>query len=452
MANPSADDSKPDFSFLDGESHEDTGPSDLPDSLNFETPPDPGNEPEDQPDQQPENAPEERGTPQEADASESPDGEVPVSETPALEAPASETPALEAPAFDAPALEAPSFDHIEVAAVDNIPASFPDIDVSAPPSGAGTDAPSRTKSSSRKRKKDGAQPADKPPATGRSKAARKSAKPAPDKKPARSSDATRPDSSPVRSVGEDSVPRSRFNALLGYAAALTLLFLFLLFTGRLSGTHALESLPDIKPLEPGEFQSVPSTAALPRNHELQLGESQRFGDVIFTPEKVVLAPLEFASMTDGETVPDMTTRPVMQLQFRLENAATDVAFAPWDVGLMSYRNPEGGGGVDDEVLASSALFVDAKDTSTVRVLNFLHAAESSFDIIGQHSKARLAPGESGQSLIASSDVITEHMATAAGYRWRIHLRKGVNRSSQQGVTTLVDVCFSPQDVQTDDDA
>ncbi|MCR9198631.1 MAG: hypothetical protein NXI04_08315 [Planctomycetaceae bacterium] len=299
------------------------------------------------------------------------------------------------------------------------------------------------------------EPAAMTPRSEQKKKSRKPAKKRPASRAGNSESATEPaeqQADRAATSDADTVPRSRFNALLGYAAALTLLFLYLLVSGRLSGTHSLESLPDIKPLEPGQFQSVPADAALPRNHELRLGESRRFGDVVITANRVVLAPLDFERMSDQKVVPEMRTRPVLQLQFTVENAATDLGFAPYDVGLMSYRSPEAGEGVDDEVLASSALYVHDSSDEVVRVLNYLHAAESSFDISGQHSSQVLAPGESTSTLIASSDAVGEYTSKAASYRWRIHIRKGINRESRQGVTTLVEVCFSPDEISSGDDA
>lgn len=404
MANPS-DDSKPDFSFLGAD---DSGPAEVPefpDDLNLHPP-------------------------ESADA---------------------------VPAFD----DVPAFDAVDSADSDQQP-DFESVDVPAEAALPIPDAPSASAPPADETAEvmpTAAAPATSPPTprTEQKKKpkSRKTAKKRAASRSSQSESATEPteqQADEAHTSDADTVPRSRFNALLGYAAALTLLFLYLLLSGRLSGTHSLESLPDIKPLEPGQFQSVPADAALPRNHELRLGESRRFGDVVITAEKVVLAPLDFERMSDQTVVPEMRTRPVLQLQFTVENAATDVGFAPFDVGLMSYRSPEAGEGVDDNVLASSALYVHDSSDEVVRVLNYLHAAESSFDIAGQHSSQVLGPGESTSTLIASSDAVGEYTSTAASYRWRIHLRKGVNRESRQGVTTLVEVCFSPDEISSADDA
>lgn len=400
MAHPPEDDSKPDFSFLSGDdSPQEDGPE-FPEELNFDAP-------------------------QAADSAAAADQVAADSD------------------------QLPDFGSLDdppaaIDAADMFSVTTPKTDVPSSTSSTENLTPPRAKTPSRPKQ---SKPKTRPKA---SQAGKRSDVTASDN----SSSAAASDSEDPAETqsGSDTVPRSRFNALLGYAAALTLVFLYLLVSGRLSGTHSLESLPDIKPMEPGEFQSVPADAALPRHHELRLGESRRFGDVVITPEKVVLAPLEFERMADGETVPEMKTRPVMQLQFTMQNVAQDIGFAPFDVGLMSHRSPEGGEGVDDSVLASSALYVHDSGDQVTRVLNYLHAAESSFDISGQNSRQILSPGESTSTLIVSSDAISEFTDSAASYRWRIHIRKGINRDSQQGVTTLVEVCFSPEEISPQDDA
>ena len=79
---------------------------------------------------------------------------------------------------------------------------------------------------------------------------------------------------------------------------MTLLILWLVVTGRVSFSpvHPLESLPDIKPLGPNEYQPIPSDVELPEGHVLKLGESTRFGDVIVTPVRVTNQPTEFINI------------------------------------------------------------------------------------------------------------------------------------------------------------
>ena len=249
----------------------------------------------------------------------------------------------------------------------------------------------------------------------------------------------------------NTVPQKWFAAVAGYAIALTLLFLMLWMTGRLSlsGGHQLESLPDIKPLSKGEFQHVPDSATLPPGHELKLGESCRFGDVVVTPIRVTREVINVTSATRADEPPEQRTdAPVLKLWFRLENAASDSAFAPWEVGLMCHRSPEYG--IDEETLANSWLRVGHSGNSNngvMRVLNYLHPPGSPFALADQHSGRVLQPGESMTTFVASAEDIRQISATdMSGIRWRLQLRKGVNRSSGNGVTTLVDVTFDATDI------
>lgn len=248
-------------------------------------------------------------------------------------------------------------------------------------------------------------------------------------------------------------PRAKLNnALLGYAAAITLLYLFLLVTGRisLSGNHQLESLPDIKPLGNEEFQLVPPTASLAPRHTLQLGESERFGDVILTPQKVTFEPLKFAHMTSGVEAADLETSEVMKLWFEVQNASADMAFIPWSVGLMCHHSQRGSQIVSEEnTLTNSWLIVDEPSPAKQsRVLNFMHSPESSFNIVGFGGDKMLAPGESQLCFVASSDTAKKLADADSGYRWRVQIRKGINRASGQGVTTLVDIEFDSSQVET----
>ena len=131
------------------------------------------------------------------------------------------------------------------------------------------------------------------------------------------------------------------SAVLGYAASLTLIFLFCLFTGRLSlrGNHPLESLPDIRPIPSNEFRKVPDGTAVPAGHVQNLGESRRYGDVVLTPVRVTREPLTFQHFLTGKTEDFLTTEPVLKLWLKFENVADNYGFPPFDAGLMSHRAP-----------------------------------------------------------------------------------------------------------------
>lgn len=236
--------------------------------------------------------------------------------------------------------------------------------------------------------------------------------------------------------------------LVGYTAALTLVLLFLLLTGRihLSGNHVLESLPDVRPLAPNEFQPVDENMELPAGHTLGLGESRRFGDVRVTPLHVSREPLLFQNFLTGAPEPKLTTPPALKLHLRFENLAADIAFPPFDVALMSHRHqPEAS---DLSILANSFVQVppDAQHEFPRRLLNYPQTMDSNFVLAGQNAGKVVAPGGTLETWVAT-DPLPEDWAHDGPMRWRVQFRKGVHRSSRNGVTTLIDVQFSSADIK-----
>ncbi len=233
--------------------------------------------------------------------------------------------------------------------------------------------------------------------------------------------------------------------LMGYAISITILFLTLLLTGRisLSGHHPLESLPDVRPLAPKEFRKVPDGTELPAGHALKLGESRRFGDVVVTPLNVTRDPLAFQGFLSGEPAPQLTTKPVLKLWLRFKNVSNGYGFPPFDAGLMSHRSPDHA--VNDTAVVNSLLTAVQQDSALppVRVLNFLHSMDNYFVITGQESARVIMPGEELTTFIASSEAVSELAVPAEmSFIWRVQFRKGIHERSGNGVTTLIDVSFA----------
>ncbi len=244
------------------------------------------------------------------------------------------------------------------------------------------------------------------------------------------------------------VEKKSSSAVNGYAIAITLLLIFCLMTGRLKlfGNAALESLPDIRPLDSNEFRKVPDGTPVPEGHVLKLGESRRFGDVVLTPVKVTREPLMFEQFQTKAPATTLTTDPVLKLWLRFENRSGSYAFPPFDSGLMSHRTPRFS--TDDSTIVNSMLNISSPATSSpVRVLNFLQTMDNAFVIVGQQSGKVIIPEETLETFVASSEDIQYITPTAeTGYTWRVQFRKGVHESSGHGVTTLVDVLFSEADI------
>ena len=244
------------------------------------------------------------------------------------------------------------------------------------------------------------------------------------------------------------VEKKSSSAVNGYAIAITLLLIFCPMTGRLKlfGNAALESLPDIRPLDSNEFRKVPDGTPVPEGHVLKLGESRRFGDVVLTPVKVTREPLTFEQFQTKAPATTLTTDPVLKLWLRFENRSGSYAFPPFDSGLMSHRTPRFS--TDDSTIVNSMLNISSPATSSpVRVMNFLQTMDNAFVIVGQQSGKVIIPEETLETFVASSEDIQYITPTAeTGYTWRVQFRKGVHESSGHGVTTLVDVLFSEADI------
>lgn len=263
------------------------------------------------------------------------------------------------------------------------------------------------------------------------------------------SNASAPGVAEPPALSADLVSRKWFTGIVGYAIALTLIFLGLLFTGRISlfGNHALESLPDLRPLAPNEFRRIPDGAELPDGHVMRLGESRRFGDVVVTPVRLTREPLQFQGFLSGVIEEKLTTEPVLKLWLTFENVADDYAFPPFDSGLMSNRTPADS--QDAATLANTFLTIGipSGDSATTRRLNFLHTMDNNFVIVGQDSGKVLRPGELLTTFVAESDEDVDVRAEASTpFVWRVQFRKGVNLSSGNGVTTLIDIEFSGADI------
>ena len=232
-----------------------------------------------------------------------------------------------------------------------------------------------------------------------------------------------------------------------YAIAVTAILLYLALSGRiqLSGTHPLESLPDVRPLAPNEFQKIPESALLPAGHHLKLGESRRFGDVLVTPVKVTVEPLEFEQFQSGVPEPSLRTPPVIKLWLQFKNLSHNYAFPPIDAALLSHRFPEHS--TDPTTLANSFLLVNTTAHKPLRLLNFLQDPDSNFLLTGQNTGHILKPGEELLTWIPSAPLPDETLQPDS-YLWRLQFRKGVHTPSGHGVTTLIECKFNPNQIES----
>ncbi|OYW15483.1 MAG: hypothetical protein B7Z55_15025, partial [Planctomycetales bacterium 12-60-4] len=269
--------------------------------------------------------------------------------------------------------------------------------------------------------------------------------PAPQSNAGREPQATEP-----TPAADETVPRQYFIIVAGYASAVTLALLYLLLFGMgNSKRHALESLPDLVP-EIRKDGAVGMPRVLPKmdvadGHVLKLGESQRYGNLQVTPVRVTRGPIQFVHAYGNVRAKKDPSGPVLKLWLKFENVSKDQEFPPLDRALVFRR-------IFDPKLESefSLNFLCAEDQRVPKAgeRHFVYDMPefSEFNLDGQHLEHWLKPGETMETYIPSVEGITNFDGE---WVWRVLFRKGLNRESGRGVTTLIDVKFDGEDVLAD---
>ncbi len=238
-------------------------------------------------------------------------------------------------------------------------------------------------------------------------------------------------------------PSLLLTLLISYASAVTLALLYLLMSSRAGAKpHHLESLPDITPESPKELSYVPSTMELAPGHSLHLGDSQRFGNIQVEPLRVTYEPLEFRHYTGNEKKTRPASPPVLKLWLRLTNVSTDQTIIPLDAPLLlKWVGKQG----EDFEYTNQYLFPTAKREQREAVVSLYRMPVAfDWDLVGQNLGQALAPGESTEMFIPSTDDGTAEIN--APTTWRVQLRKGFSTQGQ-GVTTMFEVQFNWDNIE-----
>ena len=287
-----------------------------------------------------------------------------------------------------------------------------------------------------------------PPETTESSNEEEESPEAADESPAEQAETEEPVAQPVAETGgfsrRNRGPSSKvFMYLVSYSILITLAFMYLFFSFFQAKPHQLESLPDIAPSEEGEFRLIRENASLAPGHTLKIGQVQRFGNIEIEPIGVVRGSLEFEHFQGnlGNTIPP--TKPVLKLKLRIKNVSEDQIFPPLDMNLITLRehDPENYKRVyaNNWVCKSSDL-----GTRDNRILMYNHPPTSEYDIKG----LEIRPITPDDEIVTFLPTEEENLKTLEGdLVWRFQIRKGFHPVSMNGVTTLVEVKFSSDDIE-----
>lgn len=236
---------------------------------------------------------------------------------------------------------------------------------------------------------------------------------------------------------EQSGSRNILILLASYASAVTIIALYLLMRGGNSvNPHHLESLPDVPQEAEGELTYVPVNATLPPGHTLVLGQKQRFGNIEVEPFKIIQEPLEFTYYSPESKLTRPPTEPVIKLWLRFTNISTDQKIAPLDANLLLRWVTKS----DQQRDYSNQYLIDPTGTE---IPIYRHSKTSDWDMKDQQLGKLLAPGESYETYICSTESIPA--ALPGSLNWRIQFRKGFSPQGT-GVTTIIDVAFRKEDI------
>jgi len=245
------------------------------------------------------------------------------------------------------------------------------------------------------------------------------------------------------------VSKKLFVFVLSYASAMTIIVIILLMQGTGSQAHNLESLPDIKPPMVNNkigFHLVPNDTNMAPGHTLELGDEQRFGSLKVTAYKVTKEPIEFVHFSGNGTRDPSNA--VYKLWLRFENVSDDQVFAPLDRELTLMRKGDGSGGL----LRSNTFLCSAetKADNEGKLLVYDLPLKGSWDfrdcpwVQTDTSAGILQPGEVIETYIPTVEEGVDQMI--GDLVWRVQFRKGYNRRSKRGVTTVIEVTFNSDEL------
>ena len=233
-------------------------------------------------------------------------------------------------------------------------------------------------------------------------------------------------------------------ALGGYALLVTgLCVMLLMMLAKAREAGQLESLPDLKPIPPGKVAIYKINTELPAGHTLKLGDHQRYGNLRVEPLKVTRSTIQFQHFEKDGQVEDYNSNTVLKLWVKFTNESQEQAFVPLDSDLMFRRRVD----AQENVFANNFLVQQQdKPRSHPLVFVFDHPQSSDWDMAGQQLGKELQPGESLETYIPTTEEGIDRLK--GELLWRVQLRKG-HSSQGNGVTTLVEVAFTADQIQSE---
>jgi len=222
----------------------------------------------------------------------------------------------------------------------------------------------------------------------------------------------------------------------------TIGFAWLFFRAMKPQDQGLESLPDVNPPKKNvSILLIPEKTEMPPGHELEIGGSQRFGNIKVTVLKVTRGPIQFVHFSRNPDKKRFPTSPVLKLWLKFENVSDDQTIAPLDARLLFARTGK------DRFTWRGNQFVcrleDKANRDQRKVLPYDYGA-GDWDLASLTLDKPLKPGESRDYYVPTGENDLELLT--GDLLWRVHFRKGYGPKGR-GVTTVFEVHFASKDIK-----
>ena len=208
--------------------------------------------------------------------------------------------------------------------------------------------------------------------------------------------------------------------LLSYASAITIALIWMLWSGRWSGSSPPPSTGSDQSVAHSSDRVVEPTPAppalpIPAENRARVGLTIRLGELEVTPLAVISTPVELVRSIE----PDERRREdeCLVLRLKLTNISKEHTFAPLAPNLVRERG-----------LRPHEPYIATSEGPNIPL--FPLAVDSEWAIVGQEFTT-LQPGDTVETLVAAQPGSARR--TSPEMTWRVRLRTGVYRTDMLGV-------------------
>ena len=255
---------------------------------------------------------------------------------------------------------------------------------------------------------------------------------------------------PARAPVRAGISPTLFVVVISYASAMTLACVYLAFL-LLNNPRTLD-LPDLAPPQPKDKKKVTALIYLSPDQEippanvLKLGQSRQYGSLKVTPLRVTRGPLAFEYYEPEAKQTRAPEGPVLKLHLRFENVSPEQEFIPLDSKLVFTKD------IDQKsygLLKANNFVCNVADRTKPAklVYTFDLTPNGNWLLKGENLDREFEPGQVLETFIPTTPEQIESLS--GDLVWRVHFRKGYNRKSFRGVTTLIEVLFKNSDIVDD---